>query len=736
MSDATTPIKGPSTVDCEVLTDIHTQSNLAEVEVVSLVQELIPRYRLRADTEFACSNEDFIQTPRIDGSEFESLTNTQIRALLNYYVLSTDRISQMTKTYHDIHAVTRMLEDRENDLQTAVSLGYTLLESNDSLRNQVSLLEHDIEQTTEIVKQLKHDLLLKERLIRFYYDMDLDISPSESKQIDSQHYEQKIRNLEYENRELRAESVQLKLESENLEHQEQAVVNHFAHALANANSEIANLQEEICKKTDENFKQQDELMHLSYEMREIHCRLKELKKENNELKILLSLTGKTRHEYETKIEDLEKHYSECLSKLHKSQQEINSLQKDILPSSPSSPMLDSNSDQQHTIFLSPIEYANFMSLENSLKSELEEVREDPNQLCHSTINTNKKHSRRRTKCGQCDTDCESSISDSAFSDTESLSSNSSCHFRQRSSPIPIDESTSISSISDRRLPAGISSRLRLVKRLEGSNMLKRWQELAEPSLSSCLQSIPGVYTRAEILHDVNEENEEDLITPQNESEDRLSISLEKYSPETPMDFHESTRRMNLVELLTKKGITARTLDSANSFFEFEKAFLTCPLPNRLPKCTTTIIPDPDDTDDDDDEPTTPPSSPTHGAQLQTNAILHQVIERLVKLSLNTFKTFSTSVTSSNDQYQIENNEEKQQLRTIATITPLSSPTFDGLVSPTPNTAMHAMKTSTFLRASSLNPYINRSIRNVFTTLSPGETPLIVDDLIRSHLRRV
>jgi trafficking kinesin-binding protein 1 len=58
---------------------------LAEVEIISLVQELIPRYRLRADTDFACSNEDFIQTPRIDGSDFEALTNTQIRALLDYY---------------------------------------------------------------------------------------------------------------------------------------------------------------------------------------------------------------------------------------------------------------------------------------------------------------------------------------------------------------------------------------------------------------------------------------------------------------------------------------------------------------------------------------------------------------------------------------------------------------------------------------------------------------------------
>jgi hypothetical protein len=83
-------------------------------------------------------------------------------------------------------------------------------------------------------------------------------------------------------------------------------------------------------------------------------------------------------------------------------------------------MLDLNATR-HTVFLSPIEYANFMSLENSLKSELEEVLEDPNELCPSTVNTTRKYSRRRIKRGQSDTDGESSMNDSAFSDTESLS---------------------------------------------------------------------------------------------------------------------------------------------------------------------------------------------------------------------------------------------------------------------------------------------------------------------------
>ena len=57
-------------------------------------------------------------------------------------------------------------------------------------------------------------------------------------------------------------------------------------------------------------------------------------------------------------------------------------------------------------------------------------------------------------------------------------------------------------------------------------MLKRWQELAEPSFSSCLQTIPGVYTRAEILQGVKEENEDDLNGSDPETDgETSSISL-------------------------------------------------------------------------------------------------------------------------------------------------------------------------------------------------------------------
>ncbi|CAF1528859.1 unnamed protein product [Rotaria sp. Silwood1] len=697
MSHATTPTQGPSTIDCEVLTDIHTQSNLAEVEVISLVQELIPRYRLRVDTDFACSNEDFIQTPRIDGSEFEGLTNTQIRGLLDYYASSSDRISQMTKTYHDISAVTRMLEDRENDLQMAVTLGHNLLESNKSLRSQVTLLEQDIEQTTEIVKQLKHDLVLKERLIRFYSDLEEnELQSVAANNFDVQHYEQKIRNLEDENQELRTETIQLKLDCENYEHQEQSIVDNFVHALAHANADIDNLQQELIKKNDENCKQQNEVLHLSYEMREIRRRLCELKKENEELKNLLSISGKNRQEYEIKIQQLEHNYSECLDKLHKTQVEVNNLQQKLLNISPSSSISDLSS-HHNTVFLSPVEYANFMGLEHSLKSELEEILEDPNQLCPPTTYNNekikkvKKNLRRKISREQSDTDGESTINDSAFSDTESLSSNSSCPYCHRCSPIPVADSKSSSTYQfEHRVPHGISSRLRLVKRFEGSNMLKRWQQLAEPSLSSCLQTIPGVYTRAQILHEVKEDDEEE----------QESSTTQENNLELPLNSSETTKnRLNLVELITQQGLISQTID--------------------------TMAPDPDLNEE-------PPLSPTHGVQMETNALLQQVIQRLFGMSLRTFETLTTSLTSTiNDDIdeddEIKTIDFEQRLQTKNLIQPPSSPTFDGFTAPTPNTAMRAIKSSTFLHVSSLNPLIK-----AYATRSPGDIPSIVSDFLRNN----
>ena len=141
-----------------------------------------------------------------------------------------------------------------------------------------------------------------------------------------------------------------------------------------------------------------------------------------------------------------------------------------------------------------------------------------------------------------------------------------------------------------------------------------------------------------------------------------------------------------------------------------------------------LVPDPDD--DDDKEPTTPPSSPIQGAQIQTNALLQQVMQRLVGMSVRTLASLATSLTATHDDDDESDDEDlsqqqQQRRRKTITITPPPSPTFTGLAAPTPNTAMRAIKSSTFLRVSSLNP-----LTKAFAARSPGEVPAIVHDFLR------
>ena len=194
--------------------------------------------------------------------------------------------------------------------------------------------------------------------------------------------------------------------------------------------------------------------------------------------------------------------------------------------------------------------------------------------------------------------------------------------------------------------------------------------------------------------------------------------------------------MNLVELSTRYGLTARTLDKTTLCPDFEKKFLTCSLPNRLNNRsnTTSTISDSDETDDEfDEEPATPPSSPTQTTQLHTSAVLHQVMQRLLGLSKRTIDTLANSLGSSKESEDVDY---QSSSRPILTLTPPSSPTFEGPIAPTPNTAMHAMKTSTFLRVSSLNPFVHQSIRQRFSPNSPGELSAVAHDLLRGCFPKI
>ncbi|ERE74904.1 trafficking kinesin-binding protein 1 [Cricetulus griseus] len=97
--------------NAEVHSYVCNSTNLPEVEIISLLEEQLPHYKLRADTIYGYDHDDWLHTPLISPDANIDLTTEQIEETLKYFLLCAERVGQMTKTYNDIDAVTRLLEE-------------------------------------------------------------------------------------------------------------------------------------------------------------------------------------------------------------------------------------------------------------------------------------------------------------------------------------------------------------------------------------------------------------------------------------------------------------------------------------------------------------------------------------------------------------------------------------------------------------------------------------------------
>nr|XP_042903690.1 trafficking kinesin-binding protein 1-like [Parasteatoda tepidariorum]XP_042903732.1 trafficking kinesin-binding protein 1-like [Parasteatoda tepidariorum]XP_042903781.1 trafficking kinesin-binding protein 1-like [Parasteatoda tepidariorum]XP_042903826.1 trafficking kinesin-binding protein 1-like [Parasteatoda tepidariorum] len=216
------------------LTDICCRADTAEVELVSLIEEHIPHYKLRADTltEFGgYENEDwYIQTPALSPDTDIPLSPEVVEETLKYFVLCADRLSQMTKTYNDIDAVTRLLEEKERDLELAARIGQSLLDQNKDLRLRNDQLEQELGNSNDTLTQLKHDLTVKNGLLQIY-TQDLDTESDTSSPVKERGFSvswdllnRKISNLQEENSLLRTEAISRSAELEDEEKKEMQLI--------------------------------------------------------------------------------------------------------------------------------------------------------------------------------------------------------------------------------------------------------------------------------------------------------------------------------------------------------------------------------------------------------------------------------------------------------------------------------------------------------------------------------
>lgn len=179
----------------------------------------------------------------------------------------------MTRAYDDIEAVTRLLEEKEKDLELTVQIGKELLAQNNRLESRVTELTGELKTANENLAQLSHDLYQKNELVSILTN-DYDesgsengerssnrfflffltiffflVTPTASKSINLDLLQKKISGLEDENKSLRQEAMQLVKETDECEEAERRLMADITSQLNSTNFEfdgMSKFQSNLC----------------------------------------------------------------------------------------------------------------------------------------------------------------------------------------------------------------------------------------------------------------------------------------------------------------------------------------------------------------------------------------------------------------------------------------------------------------------------------------------------------
>ncbi|XP_074542012.1 trafficking kinesin-binding protein 1 isoform X2 [Halichoeres trimaculatus] len=261
-------------------------------------------------------------------------------------VLCSDRVGQVTKTYHDIKAVTHLLEEKERDLELAARIGQSLLKQNQELTARNEMLDEQLEIAKEEIAQLRHELTMRDDLLQFYASTE-EMENSEAHSLMKRnssctsltnfvHYDflqQKLKDLEDENRKLRIEASELTTETTNYEEQEQELMMVCVDELSSVNKQVVDLSDELARKVEDTLRQQEEISSLLAQIVDLQARCKAVTNENEELNQNLNASREDQQKLKSELKDLQDKYSECEDMLREAREDIKNLRNKSLPNS-------------------------------------------------------------------------------------------------------------------------------------------------------------------------------------------------------------------------------------------------------------------------------------------------------------------------------------------------------------------------------------------------------------------
>eukprot|EP00795_Rhopilema_esculentum_P013198 gene13198-4007_t len=282
---------------------------------------------------FSVSNEAFsLMVDNMNEHEVDQVTQ-MILALAS----TAERANLLTKTHHDdLDVISELLQEKEKDLELAARIGQSLLHRNKNLLLKIEAMEDYISNVTDQKEQMKHEVNLKNDLIRNILreeeDSNLEFDPLHPETFSGSSFndsgckdesilllEDKCKQLEKQNVELLTEALNLKDMAIQAEEEEQDLVVDCVKHLAFAKEQITHLTDEIALKFEDNVAQQEEITELISMVVELQRKQKQLSVENEDLQFQLEDSQQSQEFLRSQLIDMQRRFQECSELLRENQ---------------------------------------------------------------------------------------------------------------------------------------------------------------------------------------------------------------------------------------------------------------------------------------------------------------------------------------------------------------------------------------------------------------------------------
>uniref|UniRef100_A0A8D2Q728 Huntingtin-associated protein 1 n=1 Tax=Varanus komodoensis TaxID=61221 RepID=A0A8D2Q728_VARKO len=262
-------------------------------------------------------------------------------------VLCSERVSRITKTYHDIDAVTSLLEEVSFQGYFCSSIAQALF-----VFSWHSLL------FCPKIAQLRHEISMRDDLLHLYTNSTEESEPASAIPTPLRRNEsalslqqcfqydalqQKLKALEEENQKLRTEVTSITTEMCHYEEQEQKLMIDCVE-----HREVVSLSEELARKVDDSARQQEEISQLLAQIVDLQQKCRTVMEE---LQQHLNAAKQGQQQLRTELQDLQEKYAECGAMLQEAQEEIKNLRNRSLPNS---------TIHRHTLYLLPLKPASIL----------------------------------------------------------------------------------------------------------------------------------------------------------------------------------------------------------------------------------------------------------------------------------------------------------------------------------------------------------------------------------------